>query len=43
LGKLGLWVLELLAMYERDGWTAGQTDGWIKATFIAPSLRVGAQ
>jgi len=27
-GMLGLWVLELLAMYTRDRQTDGQTDGW---------------
>ena len=34
LGTLGLWVLELFAMYA--------TDGRTKATLIAPSLRAGA-
>jgi len=32
LGTLGLWVLELFAMYATDG----QTDGWTKATLTAP-------
>jgi len=32
LGTLGLWVLELFAMYV----TGGQTDGQTKATLIAP-------
>jgi len=32
LGTLGLWVLELFAMYETDG----RTDGRTKATLIAP-------
>jgi len=27
LGTLGLWVLELFAMYAMDGQTDGQTDG----------------
>jgi len=38
VGTLGLWVLELFAMYETDG----QTDGRTKATLIAPFLTVGA-
>jgi len=40
LGTLGLWVLELFAMYATDGQAGGQT----KATLIAssPSLRAGA-
>jgi len=32
LGTLGLWVLELFAMYATDG----QTDGRTKATLTAP-------
>jgi len=35
LGTLGLWILELFAMYATDG----QTDGRTKAMLIAPSLR----
>jgi len=38
VGTLGLWVLELFAMYATDG----QTDGRTKATLIAPFLTVGA-
>ena len=38
LGTLGLWVLELFAMYVTDG----RTDGRTKAMLIAPSVRVGA-
>ena len=38
LGMLGLWVIELFAMYATDG----QTDGRTKATLIAPFLRSGA-
>jgi len=34
LGTLGLWVLELYSMYATDR----QTDGWTKATLIAPFL-----
>jgi len=34
LGALGLWVLELFAMY--------MTDGWTKATLIVSFLRSGA-
>jgi len=34
---LGLWVLELFAMYA----TNGQTDGRTKATLIAPFPMVG--
>ena len=37
-GTLGLWVLELFAMYATDG----RTDGRTKATLIAPSLWSGA-
>jgi len=37
LGTLGIWVLELFAMYATDG----QTDGETKTTLIAPSLRTG--
>ena len=39
LGMLGLWVLELFAMYATDGQT--ETDGRTKATLLAPSLRAG--
>jgi len=38
VGTLGLWVLELFAMYATDG----RTDGRTKTTLIAPSLRAGA-
>jgi len=38
LGTLGLWVLELFAMYAMDG----RTDGRTKATLTAPTLRAGA-
>ena len=38
LGTLGLWVLELYAMYAMDR----QTDGQTKATLIAPSLHAAA-
>jgi len=39
LGTLGLWVIELFAMYATDG----QTDGRTKATLIAPfPIGVGA-
>ena len=37
LGTLGLWVLELFAMYATDG----QTNGRTKATLIAPFPTVG--
>jgi len=37
-GTLGLWVLELFAMYTTDG----QTDRWTKATLIAPFPTGGA-
>ena len=37
LGKLGLWVLKLFAMYATDG----QTDGRTTAKLIAPSLQSG--
>jgi len=37
LGMLGLWVLELFAMYATDG----QTDGQTKATLLPLSLRAG--
>jgi len=36
LGTLGLWVLELFAMYATDGQTDGQTDGRTTGTLIAP-------
>jgi len=36
LGTLGLWVLELFAMYATDGQTDRQTDGRKKATLIVP-------
>jgi len=42
LGKPGLWVLELFAIYVMDGQTNGQTDGRTKTTLIAPSLQSGA-
>ena len=38
LGTLGLWVLELFAMYATDRQTDEQTD---KSNDIAPSLRSG--
>ena len=39
LGTLGLWFLELFAMYATDGQAVRQTDGRTdKATLIAPSL-----
>jgi len=38
LGTLGLWVLELFAMYATDG----QTDGRTKEKLTASSLRSGA-
>jgi len=45
LGTLGLWVLELFAIYATDGQmdrqTERQTDGRTKATLIAPFLTVG--
>jgi len=37
MGMLGLWVLELFAMYATDR----QTDGQTKATLTAPSLWTG--
>jgi len=37
LGTLGLWVLELFAMYATDGQTDGQ-----KQCLLPPSLWVGA-
>jgi len=37
-GTLGLWILELFAMYPTDG----QTDGRTKATFIARFPTVAA-
>jgi len=42
LGTLGLWVLELFAMYATDGQTVRETDRRTKATLIAYSLRSGA-
>ena len=42
LGTIGLWVLELVAMYVTDGQTDRQTDGQTKATLIAPFPTVGA-
>jgi len=33
---IGLWVLELFAMYATDGRTDGQTDRRTKATLTAP-------
>jgi len=42
LSTLGLWILELFAMYATDRQTDRQTDGRTKATRIAPSLRSGA-
>ena len=39
---LGLWVLELFAMYATDGQTDRGTDRRTKATLIVPSLRSGA-
>jgi len=36
LGTLGLWVLELYAVYATDGQTDRRTDGRTKATLIAP-------
>jgi len=35
VGALGLWVLELFAMYATDGQTDRWTDGQTKATLIA--------
>jgi len=37
LGTLGLWVLELFAMYSTDG----ETDGQKKVTLIVPVPTVG--
>jgi len=42
LGTLGLWVLELFAMYATDRQTDRRTDGRTKATLIAPFPKVGA-
>ena len=42
LGTLGLWVLELFAMYATDERTDGQRDGQAKAALIAPSLWAGS-
>jgi len=36
LGTLGLWVLELFAMYATNGQTGRQTDGRTKATLVSP-------
>ena len=36
MDTLGLWVLELFAMYETDGRTDRQTDRRTKAMLIAP-------
>jgi len=41
LGTLGLWILELFAIYATNGRTDRRTDGRTKATLIAPSLRAG--
>ena len=41
LGTLGLWVLELFAMYARDGQTERRTDG-PKQRLLPLSLRSGA-
>ena len=41
-GTLGLWVLELFAMYATNGQSDRQTDGRTKATLIAPFPTVGA-
>jgi len=38
---IGLWVLELFAMYATDGRTDGQTDGQ-KQRLLPPSLWAGA-
>jgi len=40
-GTLGLWVLELFAMYATDEQTDRQTDGQ-KQRLLPPSLRAGA-
>jgi len=40
LGTLGLWVLELFAIYATDGQTGGQTDG-LKQRLLPPFLRAG--
>jgi len=42
LGTLGLWVLELFAMYTTDGRTDRQTDGRTKAKLIVPFPTGGA-
>jgi len=41
LGTLGLWVLELFAMYVTDGQTDKQTDGQ-KQRLLPHLLRMGA-
>jgi len=38
LGTLGLWVLQLFAVYVTDG----RTDGQTKSTLTTPFLRAGA-
>ena len=40
LGTLGLWVLELFAMYATDGRTDGRMDGQ-KQCLLLPSIRSG--
>ena len=40
LGMLGLWVLELFAMYPTDGQTDGQTGGQ-KQRLLSPPLPYG--
>ena len=42
LGTLGLWVLELFAIYATDGQTDRRTDRRTKATLIALFPTVGA-
>jgi len=41
LGTLGLWVIELFAMYATDGRTDRLTDGRTKATLTAPKFPYG--
>jgi len=36
LGTLGLWVLELFAMYATDVQTEGRRDGWDKSNAYCP-------